>query len=131
MKKIYNVILIASVLALGSNFAFAKKAKVNDDLIASKKEKEIQIIEPEKEVKVNHKKEIKKLKSNQRSKVSSSKEAEGMYETKFPTIDSQISYTDMNGEVSLSDCIKLAITHHPAIMSAISNAEIYKSKIQE
>ncbi len=129
MKKIYNVILIASVLALGSNFAFAKKAKVNDELIASKKEKEIQIIEPEKEVKVNHKKEIKKLKSNQRSKVSSSKEAEGMYETKFPTIDSQISYTDMNGEVSLSDCIKLAITHHPAIMSAISNAEIYKSKI--
>lgn len=129
MKKIYNVILIASVLALGSNFAFAKKAKVNDDLIASKKEKEIQIIEPEKEVKVNHKKEIKKLKSNQRSKVSSSKEAEGMYETKFPTIDSQISYTDMNGEVSLSDCIKLAITHHPAIMSAISNAEIYKSRV--
>ncbi len=61
MKKIYNVILIASVLALGSNFAFAKKAKVNDELIASKKEKEIQIIEPEKEVKVNHKKEIKNL----------------------------------------------------------------------
>ena len=41
MKKIYNVILIASVLALGSNFTFAKKAKVDDDLIASKKEKEI------------------------------------------------------------------------------------------
>lgn len=49
-----------------------------------------------------------------------------MYETKFPVINSQIEYSDMNGEVTLSDCIKLAITHHPTIMSAISNAEIYK-----
>ncbi len=129
MKKIYNLILIASVLSLGSSMAFAKKAKVNDDLLVSKKEKEIRIVEQEKEVKVNQKKEIKRLKSNQKSKVSSSKEAEGMYETKFPTIDSQISYADMNGEVSLSDCIKLAITHHPAIMSAISNAEIYKTRV--
>ncbi len=94
-----------------------------------RKKKEIQIVEPEKNVKVNHKKEIKKLKSNARSKAKSSHEAEGMYETKFPTIDSQISYTDMNGEVTLTDCIKLAITHHPAIMSAISTSEIYKSKI--
>ena len=52
-----------------------------------------------------------------------------MYETKFPVINSQIEYADMNGEVTLSDCIKLAITHHPAIMSAISNSEIYKSRI--
>lgn len=129
MKKIYNLILIASIFALGSNFALAKKSKVNNDLSALKKTKEIQIIEPEKEVKVNQKKEIKKLNSNQKTKAKSSKEAEGMYETKFPTIDSQISYTDMNGEVSLSDCIKLAMTHHPAIMSAISNAEIYKSRV--
>ena len=35
----------------------------------------------------------------------------------------------MNVEVTLSDCIKLAITHHPTIMSAISNSEIYKTKI--
>ena len=52
-----------------------------------------------------------------------------MYETKFPVINSQIEYADMNGEVTLSDCIKLAITHHPTIMSAISNAEIYKTRI--
>lgn len=52
-----------------------------------------------------------------------------MYETKFPAITSQIEYADMNGEVTLSDCIKLAITHHPTIMSAISNSEIYKTKI--
>lgn len=130
MKKVINTILIASVLSLSANFALAKKAKsVDETMLASKKEKEIQIVEPEKNVKVNHKKEIKKLKSNARSKAKSSHEAEGMYETKFPTIDSQISYTDMNGEVTLSDCIKLAITHHPAIMSAISNSEIYKSKI--
>lgn len=52
-----------------------------------------------------------------------------MYETKFPVINSQIEYSDMNGEVTLVDCIKLAITHHPAIMSAISNSEIYKSRV--
>ncbi len=129
MKKVFNTILIASVLALSSNFAFAKKVNTSDsDLIASK-DKEIHIIEPEKEVKVNQKTEIKKLKSNQRTKTKSSQEAEGMYETKFPTINSQIEYADMNGEVSLPDCIKLAITHHPAIMSAISNSEIYKTRI--
>ncbi|MCM1338690.1 MAG: TolC family protein [Muribaculaceae bacterium] len=129
MKKIYNLILIASVLSLGTNVGFAKKVKADGELLASKKEKEIRIIEQEKAVKVNKKTEIKRLKSNQRTKASSSKEAEGMYETKFPTIDSQISYADMNGEVSLSDCIRLAITHHPAIMSAISNAEIYKTRV--
>lgn len=130
MKKVLNTILIASVLSLSANIVFAKKVKNTDEImLASKKEKEIHIVEPEKNVKVNHKKEIKKLKSNAKTKAKSSHEAEGMYETKFPTIDSQISYTDMNGEVTLTDCIKLAITHHPAIMSAISNSEIYKSKI--
>lgn len=131
MKKILNTLLIASVLSLSANVAIAKKAAktIDETMLAAKKEKEIHIVEPEKNVKVNHKKEIKKLKSNARTKAKSSHEAEGMYETKFPTIDSQISYTDMNGEVTLTDCIKLAITHHPAIMSAISNSEIYKSKI--
>lgn len=128
MKKIFNVILIASVLAVGSNFALAKKS-ANTDLIA-KKNKEVQIVEPEKhDIKVNHKKEIKKLKDKQKTKVNTSKEAEGMYETKFPVINSQIEYADMNGEVTLTDCIKLAITHHPAIMSALSNSEIYKSRV--
>ena len=130
MKKILNAILIASIITAGTNITFAKKAKsVDESMLAAKKEKEIRIIEPEKEVKVNHKKEIKKLKSNARKKLDSSKEAEGMYETKFPTIDSQITYNDIPSEVSLSDCIKLAITNHPAIMSAISNSEIYKSRV--
>lgn len=129
MKKIFNAILILSVILLGVNFAQAKKVKpVAQDLVA-KKDKEIQIIAPEKEVKVNEKREIKKLNSNERSRLKSSKEAEGMYETKFPVINSQIEYADINGEVSLSDCIKLAISHHPAIMSAISTAEIYKSRV--
>ncbi|MBR6723630.1 TolC family protein [bacterium] len=126
MKKILNIILVASVLVVGSNCAFAKKT--NDIDLVAKKEKEVVIVKPEK-VKVNTKKEIKKQKSNAKNKAKSSQEAKGMYETKFPAINSRISYTDMNGEVTLSDCIKLAITHHPTIMSAISNAEIYKSKI--
>jgi len=132
MKKILNAILIASIITLGADFAIAKKAeqaKVDETLLAAKKDKQIQIVEPEKNVKVNQRKEIKKLKSNAKSHAKSSQEAEGMYETKFPTIDSRIEYADMNGEVSLSDCIKLAITHHPAIMSAISNSEIYKTRI--
>ncbi len=127
-KKIFNLILIASVTALSTNLSYAKKTVKNDETLIAKKEKQIQIVEPDK-TKVNKKREIKKLKSNQKTKVKSSKEAEGMYETKFPVINSQVSYADMNGEVTLSDCIKLAITHHPAIMSAISNSEIYKTRI--
>ena len=125
MKKILNIILVASVLAIGTNCALAKKTNETD--LVAKKEKGVVIVKPEK-VKVNTKKEIKKQKSHATTKAKSSQEAEGMYETKFPAINSRISYSDFNGEVSLSDCIKLAITHHPTIMSAISNAEIYKSK---
>ncbi len=128
MKKIFNVFLIASVISLSSSITLAKNVKNENEMMLAKKSKEITIVEPEK-VKVNHKKEIKKLRSNAKSKAKSSKEAEGMYETKFPVINSKIEYADMNGEVSLVDCIKLAITHHPAIMSAISNSEIYKSRI--
>ena len=127
MKKIFNVILIASVLAIGSNFAVAKKVKNIDDSLVAKKDKEIQIVD-EKEQKVNHKTEIKRLKYNEKTKATTSKEAEGMYETKFPVIDSKIEYADM-GPVTLADCIKLAITHNPTIMAAISNSEIYKSRI--
>ncbi|MBQ8669030.1 TolC family protein [bacterium] len=126
MKKILNIILVASVLLVGSTCAMAKKTAETD--LVAKKDKDVVIVKPEK-VKVNHKKEAKKQKSNAKTKAKSSQEAEGMYETKFPAINSRIQYSDMNGEVSLTDCIKLAITHHPTIMSAISNAEIYKSKI--
>ena len=121
MKKILYMVLICSVLTLSTDVSFAK----------SKKEKEpekVHIVKPEK-VKVNKRLERKKSKQNAETKKQTSKEAEGMYETKFPVINSQIEYTDMNGEVTLADCIKLAITHHPAIMSAISNAEIYKTRI--
>ena len=141
VKKIFNIFLIASVLTLGSNYTFAEKFSSGTGTIAaidepdtiklaSKKTKEITIIEPDKHIKkVNHKKEIKKRASNEKTKANSSKEAEGMYETKFPVINSSIEYADLNGEVTLADCIKLAITHHPSIMSAISTSEIYKSKI--
>lgn len=124
MKKILNLALILSLIIGSSSFVFASKTE--------QKEQPIQIVKPEKQTKVNQKKEIKKLNFKSRSKVKSSKEAEGMYETKFPVIDSKINYnetTQIPHEVSLKDCIKLAITHHPTIMSAISNAEIYKSKV--
>ncbi len=123
MKKVLNILLICSILSVSNNAVLAKK---KEDKI--KEEEKIEIVKPEK-VKVNKRLERKKSKNNERVKRESSKEAKGMYETKFPEINSQIEYTEMNGEVTLSDCIKLAITHHPAIMSAISNAEIYKTRI--
>ena len=123
MKKVLNILLICSLLTAVSTPAFAKSKKEK-----KKEDEKIEIIKPEKE-KVNKRLEWKKFKSNEQARKDSSKEAKGMYETKFPTITSQIEYADMNGEVTLSDCIKLAITHHPTIMSAISNAEIYKTRI--
>ena len=124
MKKILYLLLICSVLTLSADMSFAKSSKKEK----TKKSDEIHIVKPEK-VKVNKRLERKKSKQNAETKKQTSKEAEGMYETKFPVINSQIEYTDMNGEVTLADCIKLAITHHPTIMSAISNAEIYKTRI--
>ncbi len=123
MKKILNLILICSVLSLTSSAVLAKGTSQK-----TKKNDEVQIVKPDK-TKVNKKHETRKNADNAKTKAKSSKEAEGMYETKFPVINSQIEYSDMNGEVTLVDCIKLAITHHPAIMSAISNAEIYKSRV--
>ena len=126
MKKVIKLLLLCSVLTLTSNISLAKGDTQKN--IAKKPEK-IQIVKPEKAKKVNKRLERKKNAENAKTKHETSKEAEGMYETKFPVINSKIEYADMNGEVTLSDCIKLAITHHPTIMSAISNSEIYKSKI--
>ena len=130
MKKIVNLFLICSIVVLSTSPLMAKEtaAATQTENIA-KKPDEIHIVEPEKEKKVNKKRERKKNIDNAKTKRESSEEAEGMYETKFPVINSKIEYADMNGEVTLSDCIKLAITHHPTIMSAISNAEIYKSRV--
>lgn len=123
MKKILNILLICSLLGVSQTSVIAKNKKEK-----VKNSDKIEIVKPEKQ-KVNRRQERKKNASVQRAQKSTSKEAKGMYETKFPAITSQIEYADMNGEVTLSDCIKLAITHHPTIMSAISNSEIYKTKI--
>ena len=130
MKKILNLCLICSVFILTSAPAITTEAAASSNEVeVSKKPEKIEIVKPEKNKKVNKRQERKKNIENAKTKVESSKEAEGMYETKFPAINSKIEYTDMNGEVTLSDCIKLAITHHPTIMSAISNAEIYKTRV--
>jgi len=128
MKKILNIALIISVLSLSSCNVYAKSKTLKQ---VQGDKKQVEIVKPEKNKKVNQKKEIKRLNRNQASKKKSSEEAEGMYETKFPVIDSKINYndTDIPSEVTLNDCIKLAITHNPAIMSAISSSEIYKSRV--
>lgn len=150
MKKILNTALVISLFTMGLNTSFAKKININmpDDeiveqiindkanvLTSSKSNQSVepvQIVKPEKKKKINQRLENKKNKSNATTKEKSSIEAEGMYETKFPVIDSKINFyytSNIPQEVSLDDCIKLAITHNPTIMSAISNAEIYKTKI--
>lgn len=125
MKKVLNLFLICSLLSLSGNLAFAKKVSKK---AKTEQSQQIQIVKPIK-TKVNPSREKKKFADAEKSKARSSREAEGMYETKFPVINSHIEYSDMNGEVTLVDCIKLAITHNPRIMSAISNAEIYKTKV--
>ncbi len=127
MKKYISLLLMFSVFAINTNAALAFWGKNKDS--EDKKEKPVHIIKPEKQQKVNKREERRKEKDNEKTKEETSREAEGMYETKFPVINSQIEYEDFNGEVTLDDCIKLAITHHPSIMSAISNAEIYKTQI--
>ena len=129
MKKVLNLFVICSVLAISSVAASAVEEVQQQTVDIAKKPEEVHIVKPEKKKKINLRLERKKNEENAKTKKESSEEAEGMYETKFPTINSQIEYSDMNGEVTLVDCIKLAITHHPAIMSAISNAEIYKSRV--
>ena len=120
MKRLINILLTASILALVPTVTPAKTKSPEQPVI--------HIVKPEKS-KINKRQQRKKDADKATTREKSSKEAEGMYETKFPIINSQIEYTEMNGEVSLMDCIKLAITHHPKIMSAISNAEIYKTKV--
>jgi len=143
MKKFLNIALILAITVAGTTPTFAKVKKVQKQsqaqavdetkLAKGAKNEPIQIVKPEKNTKVNKKTEIKKLNFKSKSKAKSSKEAEGMYETKFPVIDSKIDYTEtvtnIPKEVSLKDCIKLAITHHPTIMAAISSSEIYKSRV--
>ena len=128
MKKFINLFLIYSIILTFGNYAFADEVPLNK-VAKKEKDEKVHIVKPEKTKKVNLKRQKKQNIENAKTKQETSKEAEGMYETKFPVINSKIEYTDMNGEVTLSDCIKLAITHNPTIMSAISNAEIYKSRI--
>mgnify|MGYP002623155210 CR=1 FL=1 len=117
MKKILNIMLALSVLYTGLTPVFA-----------AKKTEFVQIVKPDKKIE-SKKHEIKRLNLHARNQAKSSQEAEGMYETKFPIIDSKINYNDIPNEVSLDDCIKLAITHNPLIMSALSSSEIYKSRV--
>ncbi len=127
MKRILNIALICSLLTFSTNAGFAWSL-FKKDKVKKENDEKIEIVKPDKN-EVSPRQQRKKDAKNAKTKAKTSKEAKGMYETKFPAITSQISYEDMNGEVTLSDCIKLAITHHPTIMSAISNAEIYKTRV--
>ncbi len=153
-KQIINLLLIISLLLnitsanafnlsekiplkrtngeINNNPKKEKKTKAKKEKIGKKDSKtNIQIIKPEKTKKINFKKELKKNTQNTQTKQETSIEAQGMYETKFPAIKSQIEYSQELKEVSLNDCIKLALNNHPLIMSALSNSEIYKTKIAQ
>lgn len=128
MKNILKALLFISFIFCGL-CSYANDA----DKIAQNAES-VQIVKPAKKViKIDKKREAKKQKLVAKHKAKSSKEAEGMYETKFPVINSKFNtendISNIPSEVSLDDCIKLAITHHPAILSSLSNAEIYHSRV--
>ncbi len=148
MKKFLNLflaIVLIQNIGFAKNLVFLKKKeqkspaakekigkadkKTNIKIKKKTKDEKVQIVEPEKEKKVNFKKEQKKQTNNNNAKNQSSIEAEGMYETKFPKVDSDIDYSQIEQGVTLKDCIKLAISNHPSIMSSISNSEIYKTRI--
>lgn len=128
MNKFLNTVLILSIILIGA-LNYSVYGKTDDTEKIAKKDAKIQIIKPEKTKKINPKSEAKKQKIKDKNKAKSTKEAQGMYETKFPAIDSKIDYNSLPKEVSLIDCIKLAITHHPAIISSLNNAEIYKTHV--
>ena len=88
MKKILNILLICSLLGVSQTSVIAKNKKEK-----VKNSDKIEIVKPEKQ-KVNKRQERKKNASVQRAQKSTSKEAKGMYETKFPAITSQIEYAD-------------------------------------
>ena len=84
MKKILNILLICSLLGVSQTSVIAKNKKEK-----VKNSDKIEIVKPEKQ-KVNKRQERKKNASVQRAQKSTSKEANVMYETKFPAITSQI-----------------------------------------
>lgn len=158
MKKILATFLISSLLSANSAFAFSvfkkNKAENTEINVETESKDTVEIEAPEeknqevsnestekiktdKKIRTKKEKNTEKEPKNTKKSAKSRKkppkelqnEAETMYETKFPAINSTITYSEMNGEVTLADCIKLAITHHPSIMSALSNAEIYKTRI--
>ena len=45
--------------------------------------------------------------------------------------DVQQTTVEMNKIIQVDDCVKLALEHHPLIKSAMSNTEIYKSRIAQ
>ena len=90
MKKILNIALILSI-ALVSTTAFAK-----DETKLAKADEQVHIVKPQKTKTESLKKQIKRLNFTSKNKAKYSKEAEGMYVTKFPVIDSKINFNDVD-----------------------------------
>ena len=119
---------------------FKKKAKTNAA-------KDIEVIKPDK-------KTLKTIKKKEKDAEKAAKKALKNYKQEVKTSDTEetstdtplVNNTDNNtvltdntyqGTVDttkimkVDECVKVALAHHPAIKSAMSNAEVYKSRIAQ
>ncbi len=123
--------------SLKNIFTRNKKAK-------NKPAKELNAVEPQVEeiktiekVQKEQKKKIKlakKQKKAEKKNKTEQKEIPAVTEGNSQTVLTDTAYQgsiETNKIIEVNDCVKIALEHHPAIKSAMSNAEIYKSKIAQ
>ena len=105
------------------------------------------VIKAQKEQEKLAKKEAKRLeketKKAQKAQKQAEKEAKKQAKTVVPeevtvvenneeiSSDVQQTSVEINKIIQVDDCVKLALEHHPLIKSAMSNSEIYKSRIAQ
>ncbi len=74
------------------------------------------------------------LASNEITSESQNNTTPAVNEGNTNTILTDIAYhgsVNTNKIIEVNDCVKIALEHHPAIQAAMSNAEVYKSKIAQ
>lgn len=120
-----------------SDIESAKEVEVDEPSIDD-------VIKAQKEQEKLAKKEAKRLeKEAKKAQKQAEKEAKKQAKTVVPeevtvvenneeiSSDVQQTSVEINKIIQVDDCVKLALEHHPLIKSAMSNTEIYKSRIAQ
>ncbi len=123
--------------SLKNIFVRNKKTKNEqaEELNAEKPDiEEIKTIEKVQKEQKKKAKLAKKQKKQEKKKQTELKEIPAVSEGNSEKVLTDTAYQgsiETNKIIEVNDCVKLALEHHPAIKSAMSNAEIYKSKIAQ